>query len=273
MVACPTDRFFHPNGKPTRSAGGALSFLGGKLLDLSLERPLTAQPIQTKQKRPLEILDVSEAEEQGYLWLLTHSSSTAREVADGSRLTLGQAQRLLDTIEAKGLATHSPERPRRYFPASPDVALEALIVQRQDDLRRAQEEVVKIREQIGTAREDGDGDQVVELITNPQAERQVFEQMQNGANSEIAALVKLPMRVTRPGEEVEYEPQKTARARGVRYRSINDAEFLNSPGAIAGIRSNIELGEEVRVAPSLPFKMLVADRRVALIPLNLLKHA
>jgi AraC-like DNA-binding protein len=32
------------------------------------------------------------------------------------------------------------------------------------------------------------------------------------------------------------------------------------------------LGEEVRVAPSLPFKMLVADRRVALIPLNLTPH-
>src|SRR5699024_4923999 len=52
-------------------------------------------------------------------------------------------------------------------------------------------------------------------------------------------------------------------------RSIVDAEFMALPGAVVGVREDARAGEEYRVFPELPFKMIVADRKMALIPLDL----
>jgi hypothetical protein len=55
----------------------------------------------------------------------------------------------------------------------------------------------------------------------------------------------------------------------IRVRTISDAEYLALPGALKRMRHDMEMGEEVRVFPTLPIKMVVADRRIALIPLNI----
>src|SRR5699024_569741 len=85
---------------------------------------------KSTEVRPLAHLGIGEVEERIYRWLLTHRGAKASETARALALAPGKAQRLLDALEGKGLATHTPERPRRYIPSSPDVALEALIAQR-----------------------------------------------------------------------------------------------------------------------------------------------
>jgi DNA-binding CsgD family transcriptional regulator len=55
----------------------------------------------------------------------------------------------------------------------------------------------------------------------------------------------------------------------VHYRSIVDAGYLALPGAGLRVCQDVEAGEDVRVFPSLPFKLVLADRRIALIPLEL----
>jgi hypothetical protein len=40
------------------------------------------------------------------------------------------------------------------------------------------------------------------------------------------------------------------------------------PGALNSLRLDIEKGEEARVSPTLPVKMMIVDRRVGLVPLN-----
>jgi hypothetical protein len=57
-------------------------------------------------------------------------------------------------------------------------------------------------------------------------------------------------------------------ANGVLRRTISDTEFVSAPGASERIKSNIGSGEDARVFPSLPFKMVLADHRIALIPLH-----
>jgi hypothetical protein len=80
-------------------------------------------------------------------------------------------------------------------------------------------------------------------------------------------LERAPILIAGPNQSSETELK--ALARGVRYRSIADQAFLEIPGVIARIRADIESGEEVRVVSRLPFKMVMADRSVALIPLDL----
>jgi len=224
----------------------------------------------TATDRPFDILGIDEDEETVYRWLLAHPRSTMPELAAALSLPARKTQRLLDAIESKGLTTHTPERPCRYLPASPDMALQALILQRQKDLQSARAAALELQEQAAAQR-PSEHEQIVELITNREAEVQVFEHMHRTAQSEVLTLIRPPGRVSRlnvPSDE-DGRTQREAVARGVRFRSIVDAEFLAAPGAVERILSDMKTGEEVRVFPSLPFKLLVADRRIAIIPLNL----
>lgn len=226
---------------------------------------------QIEAIRPLDILGISEFEERAYRWLINNPGATASELSEALPLALRKTHQLLDSIEAKGLVSHSPERPRRYIPASPDIAMEALALKRQEDLRNARSAIQELQEEATAVRSSDEQEQMVELITNRQAERQIFEHMRSSAQHEVITLIRPPLRISRldvPSEEAQ-QTQREAQARGVKYLSIVDPEFMDLPGAIARVRSDMEAGEEVRISSHLPFKMMLADRRVALIPLNL----
>jgi predicted DNA-binding transcriptional regulator len=221
-------------------------------------------------RRPLETLGVSADEERAYRVLLSRRLASASDIAPGLGLPQRATQRLLEALATKGLATHSPERPRRYMPVQPEFAVEAMVSQRQAELERARAAIPDLKKHAATRREDFERGEVVELVTSRDAERRIFEQAQHVARHEVVTLVRPPVRLTRldtPFEQDQH-PQRKARARGVHYRSIVDADWLALPGAPARVRSESESGEEIRIFPQLPFKIAIFDRRTAFIPLN-----
>jgi DNA-binding CsgD family transcriptional regulator len=56
-------------------------------------------------------------------------------------------------------------------------------------------------------------------------------------------------------------------ARGVRYRVLIDREFLQMPGGSDIVAQALEEGEDVRFAPRVPIKMIIADRELGMLPL------
>jgi sugar-specific transcriptional regulator TrmB/DNA-binding CsgD family transcriptional regulator len=215
----------------------------------------------------LEALGLDASETATYLCLLDHPRSTANEIADAMGVPARRAQRLLDAIEARGLVTHSPERPRRYLLSAPDIAIESLILQREKELQRIRGSVRQLHERAATHRQSSQP--LIELITQRESERQVFRQLQASAQRELIFLVRPPILISRPAAPEASSYETDARARGVRYRGIVDSDYLALPGAVEHVRADIEKGDEVRVVHQLPFKMVVADRRTALIPLDL----
>jgi sugar-specific transcriptional regulator TrmB len=215
--------------------------------------------------RPLEALGISEIEERVYEALLDRSGATLPELERDLNLPARKLQRVLDALERKGLATRTSTQPSRHVPASPDIAVEGLVLRRQDELRRARAEIKRLQDRaIESA---GERRQMIELVTTSEAQRLVFEQMQHAAQHELIFLERPPILIA--GPEQPNETEMKALARGVRYRSIADHAFLALPGVMTRIREDIEAGEEVRVVSQLPFKMVMADRNIALIPLNL----
>ncbi len=176
--------------------------------------------------------------------------------------------RLLEAIEGKGLARHSPEHPRRYHPAAPDMAIEALILKQQEDLQRARVAARQLQEDAVAARPPGIPEQMIELVATSEAERLVFEQMHLGAQDELITLMRPPMRVSNMSPPYDHSLQRQAHERGVRFRTIIDADYLELPNAVGYLRSEMQVGLDTRVVPSLPFKMVLADRRMAIIPLK-----
>ncbi len=218
-------------------------------------------------QRAFEVLGISEAEEQVYRQLLAHSAATRTDIARAAQIPASTAQRLLDSIQLKGLATYSPSHPRRYLAAVPDMAIEALIRRRQECLQRARLAAQEMQEQIARTRDRRAPEQVVELIESDAAESLVYEQFQRGAQEEIITLMRPPVSSLEP--PYECTAQAEARARGVVLRSIVDADFLALPGAVERLRSDTEAGTQVRSVAHLPFKMVLVDRRAAIIPLDL----
>lgn len=222
------------------------------------------------EKRPLESLGIGAAEERVYRWLLRHRNASAAEAGHALSLAPAKVQRLLDALETKGLATHSPERPRRYFPASPDVALRALIVQRQKRLEAVEAVVDELQRDMMSGHREVQ-EQIVEIITSHETEQHIFEHMFRLAHDEVLGLQKPPLRDSRLDvpSELDAPAQLDAQARGVRYRTIADQEFMALPGAVDRVREELQAGEQVRVFPELPFKMIMVDRKMALVPLSL----
>jgi DNA-binding MarR family transcriptional regulator len=218
------------------------------------------------ESRPFQILGIGEAEEQAYRWLLAHAGATVHELASALKVTVHRAQHLLDAIEARGLATHSPERPRRYLPGSPDMAIEALILHHHRELQRARVAAQELR--AAGSHHDGGSEEIVELITSHEAEWQAFEQMQRSARSEVLFFVRPPMRLQRLRVDDDFETPRRMLAAGVSYRCLIEAEFLRMPGAAARVQSDLRSGEQIRVLSHLPFKFVLVDRRIALVPLD-----
>ena len=220
--------------------------------------------------RPLETLGISAEEERSYRLLLSKPLASADDIAPTLGFPVRKTQRLLDALATKGLATHSPERPRRYMPVLPEFAVEAMVSQRQADLERVRAAIPDLRKHAANARDAAERGEVVELVTSRDAERRIFDQAQDVARHEVVTLVRPPLRITRldaPFEQ-DQQHQKNARARGVRYRSIVDADYLALPGGPSRVREESESGEELRVFPRLPFKIAIFDRRTAFIPLD-----
>jgi sugar-specific transcriptional regulator TrmB len=232
---------------------------------------VSAQHTSIAETRPLGILGIDEWEERVYRWLLAHPRVNVAEVAQGLSLPPARAQRLLSAIEGKGLTTHSLERPRRYTPTSPDIAIEALALQHQTAVQRAQSMVQELQGEMASEQPVEERELMVELISNREAEGQIIEQMQRAARDEVVVLTRAPIRISKaaPLNHSDRSTQRDAQARGVRYKNIVDSEYLALPGAIQRIRQDMQAGEEVRTVSHLPLKMFLTDRRSAIIPLNL----
>jgi len=215
----------------------------------------------TTGQRPLEPLGIDELEERTYRTLLTRGMATAKEIAHALALTPRKAQQLLDDIESKGLASHSPERPRRYIAVPPELAIEALVGQRQVVLERARSAIPELKKQAASAASAKAPEQAVEVITSHAALGQILARLRQTVQEEVFGFQRAPWLYRKDASRPEMRP-------GVRIRSISDAGYIALPGALTSLRSSVERGEEARIFPTLPIKMIVADRRIALIPLN-----
>lgn len=215
-------------------------------------------------RRPLEILGIDEFEEQVWRALLATGWATIQELAREVSLPAQEVRRLLDRIEAKGLATHASDRQRRYTAVSPDVAIEALVSQRRADLERARSSMHELVEQVSSNRSKA-GEQLVEIVPRSVIGA-LFSQLLQASQEEIVSFQRAPILSASIGPHPD---QASIHARGVRIRCIADTEYLAMAGVMKMVHGDINAGEEFRVLPRLPAKMVISDRRIGLIPLSL----
>lgn len=210
---------------------------------------------------------VTEDEERMYEVLLDHPGASLTELAAAEEISRGKAKNVLHMLGLKGLVTHTPNRTHRYFPTPPDVALEVLITKQQEALQRVRIAASHLQEKARKAHElRTSGERLIEIVTGREAQAALFHQIQHGAKNEVIGFDRPPYVIAASANnKTEFESMK----RGVQYRGIYGGGALELPHAAERIRACMEAGEDARVFQDVPLKLIAADRRIAMVPLDL----
>lgn len=180
--------------------------------------------------------------------------------------------RALDVLVERGLASaHRPEGQGvpRYRATSPALALGPLLESRRSALHRVEYVVADLAERHRLAQVRASG-APVEVLSGAIAIRRRIIAMQRQARQEVCALV--PMRrassVAISLEDNFEEVERESMRRGVTIRSVVERGWLDGPQTAASLGEMAAQGQRIAVVEKIPIKIIIADRRVALLPLD-----
>jgi len=217
----------------------------------------------------LDVLGLSAEESLAYRELVAVPSTTPAELASRVGVKRTAALRLLSALEQKGLAARSGEDTTRFVASRPSVALGAMLVERQNEVRLAELELGSLDEIYRAAAADRAAADVVDVVEGKAGIRRRFEQLQLAANDEVMTFITAPTAVI---SAAEHTVEDEAVARGVRYRLLFERAMLDDePGTYDQIAGAVAAGEQIRVTDSLPLKLLIVDHELALVPIGSLE--
>lgn len=212
----------------------------------------------------LEVVGLSETAETVYWALVEGRPATTGELRAAVPVDPVRLREALRDLESNGLVGRLPGAVVRYAAVAPDAALEVLFLEKEEQLRRARVQAARLAEGFHRAagREPAE---LVEVVTGRAAVLQRLEQIQRGAQREYLGLDRPPY-LQRP--DLCTPANGHLHDRGVAVRAIYEQSALDQPGRLADLEAGIGRGEDARVLPSLPVKMVLADGRIGLLPLH-----
>lgn len=215
----------------------------------------------------LAALGLGGADEEIYRLLVARAGTCAHELATETGRAPDEVLTLLSSLAQRGLAvadvadTSTPAVSATYRAAPPAVALGGALRRRRDDLRAAELELLVLADQHRAATAGGS---VVEVITDVDAVRHRFTQIQESARHEVRSMMVPELSVVPPHTN---EAEDSGVRRGVLYRTIVQRDALNEPGMVALALAALASGQRVSVTDVVPVKLMIADRDLAMVPM------
>lgn len=217
-------------------------------------------------------LGLSGGEQRVYEFLIQNHSVTLQDISDVLGLSRTELRNALNTLERQGLVTASLGRPLKFSTTPPDVALEALILRRQEELERTRLTARTLAQRFQQSLDEDPSREFVHVIRGRESAAQRFVQLQKAARHEVVMFDKPPYWSSPKVDDAQpplNEEELELLARGVKYRTLYDAAGLELPGQLDRIRAYMDAGEEARFLGGLPMKLSIYDRTRALAPLRL----
>ncbi|WP_063770079.1 helix-turn-helix domain-containing protein [Streptacidiphilus melanogenes] len=203
--------------------------------------------------------------EEVYRCLVAHSPTGVAELAALLGVGEQRVRRALDALLALDLAFVEAGRPGRYHAVDPRVGLTTLIHAKRLELERTAAAVETYAAEYHERMLRSDPLRLVEVVEGPAAITASLAELLAGAKEEVLAF-DTPPYVTPDATASRVERELLAR--GVRVRAVYASEVLAIPERAALLRDLVVAGELSRVLPRVPLKMVVIDRRDAVIPLS-----
>jgi sugar-specific transcriptional regulator TrmB/DNA-binding CsgD family transcriptional regulator len=213
----------------------------------------------------LEGVGLGELEEQAYRVLLRQATLSTRELAEQLEASVVVARRAIDRLVAAGLVTAEDTSPARYAPVDPRLGLAALIRVRQAELERASSAVPTYAAEYHERMLRVEPHRLVELLEGPSTITERVDALIEGAEHEVLWFDTEPYVAS---DHSAPDAERATLARGVSVRVVYASDVLTHDDRIDDIRELAALGEQARVVPEVPLKMVLIDGRAAVIPLT-----
>jgi DNA-binding CsgD family transcriptional regulator/sugar-specific transcriptional regulator TrmB len=210
----------------------------------------------------LESLGVQPDAEQVYRALLANPGTTPTALAEVVEQPVSVVEEALAGLVGSGLALRSDDQ--AYVVAPPAVALGALITERRDALRLAEQALASLAEEHRAATAGRTISELIEVVTGVDQIRHRFQQVQQAAVTELRTFITAPFIAVPPGEN---EAEPAAVDRGVRFRGVLERAVLAEPMVLDEVVDSLRNGVELRIVDALPLKLLLADNDLGLVPL------
>lgn len=210
----------------------------------------------------LDVLGLEPDDEHVYRALLGRPNSTSALLSDQLDMPQAHIDKALCHLVGWGLVIRSADE--QFTAAPPAMALGALISQRQDGLRMAEQALVTFAEEHRAAMTGNSISDLIEVVTGVDAIRHRFLQVQQAARTQVRTFITAPFVAVPPGEN---SAEPVAIGRGVHFRAVLDRAVLEEPGIIADAIESMRNGVQLRVADQLPMKLVLADADLGLVPL------
>ncbi|MFJ6939982.1 helix-turn-helix transcriptional regulator [Streptomyces sp. NPDC101132] len=217
----------------------------------------------------MRVLGLSDLEEGVYRHFLRNPDTTDGGIhllLRADREAVARAQELLCEL---GLLY--PTDRKTLIPADPAIAVDRLTDLRLRQLHQELQEVTRSRHLVAELREEQSptlaSQQAVERIEEVAKIRSRIDDLAFFAREEILSVE--PYTALTP-ENIEHSRPLDMRClrRGVRIRSVVLKEALTDPLTVSYLRELIARGAQIRAADDICERMLVYDRRTALVPID-----
>jgi DNA-binding CsgD family transcriptional regulator/sugar-specific transcriptional regulator TrmB len=221
----------------------------------------------------LSLFGLSTEAVTAYEAMLSHPEYGVSEIAEMLGLPQAQVRDSLDELCRLSLVRHSWDEPGKLRALPPRVGLTALLSRQESELKARQDQLDASRHALEhviaeyAAADDDQSHAGVEQLTGLDSARCRIETLANECGSEIlvfspdGALTEDNMRSSRVLDQAVL-------ARGVRMRTIYLDSIVNDAPTVAYAEWLVDRGAEVRTVPISPPRMLVYDRRIAVVPID-----
>ncbi|WP_020578678.1 helix-turn-helix domain-containing protein [Actinopolymorpha alba] len=208
---------------------------------------------------------VSSTEEKAYTSLLRDGPATRGELADRLGLSGSRVAQLVGELQRKGLAHRTPPPHEAYVAVPPHVAVAQLIERRHDELSRVRDSVNILAALARPEPTRRRTEELIEIVQGRAAVQHAFDRVQRAARTEVLVLDAPPY----AGSHTDLnDVEVSLLSSGITYRGVYAEEALATPELVASIAEHLLAGEQARLAATVPIKLAVADRKLALLPLS-----
>ncbi|OXM54561.1 helix-turn-helix domain-containing protein [Amycolatopsis alba] len=212
----------------------------------------------------LDIIGLSEIDVEVYDAFAGTGSMTVAEIRRRTGFPRQRLLRVLRALNEKGLLTKLPGPTEAYSAVRPEIALEAMLRQKEQELASARLIADRLRERYRATSGKRPAD-LIEVIHGNALIAERADQLLRSAEQEVAFVDKPPYAQT---PSVLHPAERDLLGRGVRFRGVYERSALELHDLSSDLEAGLALGEEARVVTSAPLKMIVVDQRIGLVPLR-----
>lgn len=210
----------------------------------------------------LEELGLTNYEARVYLALIRRDVFTAAEVAREAQVPRQRVYDVLEGLTRRQLAVLHPGKVAGYSAVAPEIAVDRLMEQQRRSLGRLERLSDELARELlptwDSGRTHTDPLDYVEVLRDAADISDRFDRIQNEAERELLSFSRPPW-VTPSENLAGLEASARLHAAGRTVRSLYSRDVLDDPVMLEVVRRFGEVGEEIRIADSLPLKLIVAD--------------